>query len=407
MTKLNIVFVTPEYVTEKYYSGGLANYLHRVSQPLVSQGHQVQIITLSDVDDAEFIHDGIQIYRIKLGAFPRRFNRLTLSRLKGTGRWLNYSFRVYQKLKQLQQKQKIDIIQFPNFRACGLFPILLLSILNVTRISSYRPLWNEQTGVDRNLDCRMTEWLESLQLKLSENIYAPSFTLQKILARQENLTQVKVIRTPFYLETNIHQWDTSIYEERLSHKSYLLFFGRFQLHKGFHILAQALPKILEKYPNFYAVLVGLDLPSSLSPSMKQYAISCCGDYAERVIFLGQTHHTKLYPIINRAKLVVLPSLVDNLPNACLESMALGKPVIGTIGASFDELITDGENGFLVPSDDIEALASKIIAVWQHPDLSSIGEAAKRKIQQLEPENTVKQLLEYYRAIMQKNSKEAL
>ena len=400
MAKLNIVFVTPEYVTEKYYSGGLANYVHRVSKALTSWGHQVQVITLSDIDQAEFIHDGVNVYRIKLGNFPRRFNRLTKSRLSDTARWLNYSLLAYQKLKQIHQQQNIDIIQFPNSRACGLFSQILFPIPNVTRISCYRPLWNQQAGINRNLDSRAIELLELLQLKLSNNIYAPSYTLKKILNQKENISNVQVIRTPFYLETDQNEWDASVYDSKLSDKQYLLFFGRFQLHKGFHILAQALPKVLEKYPNCNAVLVGLDLPSPLSSSMKDYLLSYCSQYNDRVIFIGQTPHKKLYPIIAGAKIIVLPSLIDNLPNACLESMALGKPVLGTVGASFDELITDGENGFLVPIADIDALADKIIEAWDHPNLEQIGQSAKHQVQKLSPENTVKYLLKYYQELLQ-------
>ncbi len=72
--------------------------------------------------------------------------------------------------------------------------------------------------------------------------------------------------------------------------------------------------------------------------------------ASRLVLIDNLPHRQLYPIIAAARLVVLPSLVDNLPNACLEAMGLGTAVIGTTGASFEELITDGVNGFLVPSE---------------------------------------------------------
>jgi glycosyltransferase involved in cell wall biosynthesis len=97
--------------------------------------------------------------------------------------------------------------------------------------------------------------------------------------------------------------------------------------------------------------------------------------------------------------VVLPSLVDNLPNACLEAMALGKPVIGTSGASFEELLTDGISGFLVPPGDPRALADRIIAVWDRPDLDSIGEAARRRAGELAPDRTIPLLEEHFRLVV--------
>ncbi len=46
----------------------------------------------------------------------------------------------------------------------------------------------------------------------------------------------------------------------------------------------------------------------------------------------------------------LPSRIDNLTNTCIESMALGKVVIGTQGAIFEQLIEDGVNCFLCRID---------------------------------------------------------
>jgi glycosyltransferase involved in cell wall biosynthesis len=92
-------------------------------------------------------------------------------------------------------------------------------------------------------------------------------------------------------------------------------------------------------------------------------------------------------------------LIDNLPNACLEAMGLGKPVIGTTGASFEELITDGVNGFLVPPNDPEGLSEKMISAWVDPRLEEIGAAAKRQMADFAPETTITALLTWYSDVM--------
>jgi glycosyltransferase involved in cell wall biosynthesis len=206
-----------------------------------------------------------------------------------------------------------------------------------------------------------------------------------------------VIRTPFYVETR--DWDSSIYDRFLKGKKYLLFFGRFQLHKGFHTLAQALPRILKKYPDAYVALVGRDMESSLAPSMADYARARCDGFAERLVLLEKLPHRQLYPVIAGAHLVVLPSLIDNFPNACLEAMGLGKVVIGTVGTSFDELITDGTTGFLVSPNNPEALAEKIVSAWIDPKLEEMGAAALQKSLEFSPERTIETLLTYYREIL--------
>ncbi len=47
---LRIAFATPEYVTEEYFDGGLANYIHRVARALAGMNHDIHVLTLSDFD---------------------------------------------------------------------------------------------------------------------------------------------------------------------------------------------------------------------------------------------------------------------------------------------------------------------------------------------------------------------
>jgi glycosyltransferase involved in cell wall biosynthesis len=398
MSSLRIAFATPEYTTEKRFDGGLANYLHRIATALVPLGHEVHVITLSELDQAEFEHDGVQVHRVVMGKFGHRLNRVTGDRIRRSANWLDLNLRVYQKLKQIHQQTPLDMVQFPSYSSCGILSSLFLKVPYVVRLSSYRPAWHRLTESTRTLDLWLMECLEEWQLRLSRHIYAPSYALQKLVAEETGIDRVKVIRTPCYIETQ--HWDDSLYDRHLTHKQYLLFFGRFQPHKGFHILAQALPPVLEQYPDAYAVFVGQDMGSPLADSMQDYARSQCNQYVDRLIFLPQLPHHQLYPIITHAHLVVLPSLIDNLPNACLEAMALGKPVIGTIGTSFDELITDGETGFLVVPGNVNALSQTIIAAWNHPHLDSIGQAARQRMTEFSPDATVAAVLNLYQEILQ-------
>jgi glycosyltransferase involved in cell wall biosynthesis len=52
------------------------------------------------------------------------------------------------------------------------------------------------------------------------------------------------------------------------------------------------------------------------------------------------------------------------PNTVIESLALGVPVVGTDGASIDELVRHGESGLLVPPGDAPALADALVEVWR-------------------------------------------
>ena len=404
---LRIAFTTPEYVTEEYFDGGLANYIHRVAKALAGMGHDIHVLTLSEIDEAVFDHEGVTVHRITNSKWWTQLDRLTRYRL-GTAPLfldLDLSVKIYRKLKLLNSQRPLHLAQSPNYSCCGLVSMCFLNFPHVLRASSYQPAWNDAAGVKRNLSSWMVERLEGLQFRLSRNTYAPSYTLQHVLAKEARLHQVRVIRTPFYVETR--DWETSVYDQFLKGKKYLLFFGRFQLHKGFHTLAQALPRVLEQYPDAFAVLVGRDMESSLASSMADYARAQCGSSADRLVLLEKLQHRQLYPVIAGAHLVVLPSLIENLPNACLEAMGLGKVVIGTKGTSFDELISEGATGFLVSPNNPEALADKIISAWIHPKLGEMGAAARHKMSEFSPERTVETLLNYYREVLhRRKSREA-
>lgn len=395
--RLRIAFATPEYVTEAYFDGGIANYTYRVAKALAGMGHEVRVLTFSEIDEGEFEHDGVTVHRIKSSKWCSQIHRLTRYRLPTTILFLDLSVKVYRKLKSLNSQQPLHLVQFPNYSCCGLVSMCFLNVPQVLRASSYQPAWNAAAGVKRNLNSRLVERLERLQFRLSRYVYAPSRTLQRMLAKEAQLPDVRVIPTPFYMET--WEWDNLVYDRFLKGKKYLLFFGRFQLHKGFHTLAQALPRVLEQYPDLYVALVGRDMESSLAPSMADYARAQCGSSAERLVVLGNLPHSQLYPVIAGAHLVVLPSLIDNLSNACLEAMGLGKAVIGTEGTSFDELISDGETGFLVAPNNPAALAERIISAWIHPKLAEMEAAAREEVLRFSPERTVETLLTYYREIL--------
>lgn len=395
---LRIAFATPEYVTEKYFYGGLAQYTHRLSKVLAGLGHDVHVVTLSEIDDAEFEHEGVHVHRVRGGRGVARFNRLTRHRLGLTARHLDLSFRVRRVLCRLHAERPFHLFQFPNYSLCGLASMLRrFGVPHVLRMSSYQPELNELIGVKPSPDARSGELLEALQLRLSRHVYAPSHTLGRTLVGRGGVRDVRVIRSPFYPEIDAR--DDSIYERHLCGKEYLLFFGRFQLHKGFHTLADALPAFLERCPDAHVALVGQDGPTALAPSMADYARARCGRFAGRLILPGSLRHEQLYPVIERARLVVLPSLVDNFPNACLEAMGLGRPVIGTLGTGFDELITEGGTGFLVPPNDASALADTLVRAWTHPDLARLGEAARLKVSEFSPARTVPALLDYYREVL--------
>ncbi|MDD3296492.1 MAG: glycosyltransferase family 4 protein [Candidatus Omnitrophica bacterium] len=400
---MRICIIIPEFVTELQYGGGISQRFYRIAKWEVEQGHTVHVIVNSYCNQ-NFEKEGIFVHRIciKHSVFLKLLRCITFGRLNGAVYWLVFSFCALRLVKYLHASIHFDIVHSVSYHACGLFSLLFTKIPHVLSVSSYRPVWNKAMGVRVCLDVKALEAIENLYLRLNKNIYVSSKSLEKLLVQKLGLKNIEVIHPPFYIE--IKKLDDAFYREYLGEKPYLLFFGQISSHKGAHILAQALPEVFVSLPELHAVFVGSDTSASFGFLMQEYITSKNSSYKKRLIFIDKCSHDKLYPIVQHARLVVLPSLVDNFPNTLIEAMGWGKPVIGTIGCSFEEVIKDGENGFLVFPANAEALAKKIIEVWSRPDLGKIGEAAKRKIQDFAPDKTIKVLLDYFNRVAAKGVK---
>jgi glycosyltransferase involved in cell wall biosynthesis len=101
--------------------------------------------------------------------------------------------------------------------------------------------------------------------------------------------------------------------------------------------------------------------------------------AGRLVMTGTTHQVEQY--LRAADVFVLPSRREGLPVALLEAMACGLPCIATrLAGSTDAIVTDGENGVLVPVGDVEALASALAGViGDRRGAAALGAAARQTV----------------------------
>ena len=94
---------------------------------------------------------------------------------------------------------------------------------------------------------------------------------------------------------------------------------------------------------------------------------------------------------------ILPSREEGLPMAMLEAMAWGKALIVSPVGGIPEFVTDGVEGFLVPPDDIDAIADAIRKLAENPDLRvQMGTAARKRVEPLDIQNYRVRLGEIYR-----------
>jgi sugar transferase (PEP-CTERM/EpsH1 system associated) len=97
----------------------------------------------------------------------------------------------------------------------------------------------------------------------------------------------------------------------------------------------------------------------------------------------------------------LPSLAEGISNTILEAMASGLPVIATRVGGNGELVADGMTGRLIPPGDPEALASRILDYYHHPEVARRhGTAGRSRVmRQFSLEQMVARYREVYEALL--------
>ena len=96
------------------------------------------------------------------------------------------------------------------------------------------------------------------------------------------------------------------------------------------------------------------------------------DLTDKVTLAGWIPHDEMPTYLNKLKLLILPSSSEGIPTILLEAMLCGTPILATPVGGIPDILKDGENGFVLPNNSPENIASGIIRALDHPFLSKIA-----------------------------------
>ncbi len=412
---MKIAIVTPEFVSETDFDGGLANYTHRLAKSLIQLGHQ-PVVFVKSFENTKIIFDGIDVYRVEvekydIWIYSNKYlckpylimKRLLYNRTPWRNLEIKYglkiqSFQLNKQLKEINKSEQFEIVHYAHLGGVGYYKPL--DIPCVARLSSSTSLCQQFGGYGApDKEIMYQEKLEFKALKKMDGIFGPSRMIASITEKEIN-KKIEIIETPYVEESAA--LDSSLYEQQLKDKKYLLFFGSIGLIKGSGTIAEIIYDVLQQHPHLYFVFVGKSLHSSdKSMNMIQYIKHRSKEHANRIIHFDKTPHNKLYPIISNSLFCVLPSRMDNFPNTCIEAMAHSKIVIGTLGNGFEQLINDGDSGFLIKVDNHKQLLetiNKVLSLSQE-EKKRIENNALQRVELLKPEKVVVQLIDFYKKII--------
>lgn len=175
----------------------------------------------------------------------------------------------------------------------------------------------------------------------------------------------------------------------------ILFVATLIERKGCEYLLRAFKKIYEKHLDSELTIAG---GGELLNKMK--ALSKNLDISERTTFTEHLNHDQVLEQMTKCDIFVMPSWDEAFGVVYLEAMSLKKPVIGTFNEGISEIITDGENGFLVRTKDVDELATKLSILIEDKKLRiNFGLRGYEKIKNLTWQNSAKQVLKLYQQII--------
>lgn len=398
---MRIAFLTPEYVTPESSDGGLANYLRKVSLALVHRDCDVWVFVQSN-RDAIWHDNNVNVCEVRCdNKLSELLIKLPMIR-NLTSIFLQFAStrNIARKFWNIHSKTPFDIIQASSYMAPGFGLLNNRNVPVVCRISSYTPSLRIAFGWKRNWGDFFSDWMELRQVCDSDACFSPSHFVANMFLKAE-VCELSVLRTP--IDMNKNGVDNSFFIENRPKGRYLLFFGTLSRIKGVDLFRHILPIILEKHSDLSMVFIGRDDGFPDGTKMISYIKSACNNYAERVHYHQCLNKARLYPFIEHAEAVLMPSRVDNYPNACLEAQMFGIPVIGTYESSLDEMIDDGITGFLARNGDAESIIEGIerCLCQSDEDKKQLRQRIQSHVESIEHEDRIGQLLSFYKGTIDK------
>ena len=144
-------------------------------------------------------------------------------------------------------------------------------------------------------------------------------------------------------------------------KPLITYIGRLDEEKHVHIMVHALELLHWSGRDFHAVIVG---SGNANDSLRELVDTL--RLNDNVTFTGLVSDEDLVQLHRLGDIYIMPSPTELQCLAMLEAMASGKPVIAVDAGALGELCLDGENGYLVRVDDIEAIANASMELLDHP-----------------------------------------
>jgi len=339
--------------------GGLARHVKDLSLALRGLGNEVHILTRG-AEDAPFYEEeeGVHIHRIY--ALPLQTPDFM--------HWVNQlNFALIEKGIEVLQDHDFDIIHGHDWLVAYAARVLKHS----HKLPLVATIHATEAGRNHGLHSQLQNFIHSIEWFLgyeSWRVIVCSKHMEGEVKGLFGLPQDKIVRIPngVYVKqfAELDRIDYNRTIESLGsivrdNEKVLFFVGRLVREKGVHTLVDAIPHLLQEFPETKLVVAGTGpMEGQLKHQVKRMGLE------HKVHFTGYIEDILLKQLYKRADIAVFPSLYEPFGIVALEAMASATPVIVSDTGGLSEIINHGKNGLKFFPGNASSLADQIKAIFR-------------------------------------------
>lgn len=143
-------------------------------------------------------------------------------------------------------------------------------------------------------------------------------------------------------------------------------FGRVRKQKGTDVFVAAMCRLLPRYPDFTAVIIGQITPDQLPFAQKLKSKIAAAGLSDRIRILGELEAAEVPPWYGRISIYAFTSRNEGFGLTLVEAMAAGVAVVASRAGAAEIVLRDGDTGCIVPPGEVEALVAALEPLMREP-----------------------------------------
>jgi len=292
-------------------------------------------------------------------------------------------------ISKLVQELSVDLIHAHSPSLNGLAAARAAKQLGLPWVYELR-YYDEDAAVDRgkirynSLRYRMSQRLERSALEQARTIVTISSALREDLIKR-GIEESKIVEVPNGVDTELFQPREPdrelIAKYDLAGKTVIGYIGSFYFYEGLEFLLDAIILLIKEHSGLKLLLAGE------GEAEEGLRARIPAKFRENLVLLGRVPHDQVQRYYSVMDILVYPRVRSRLtelttPLKPLEAMAMGKAVIGSNVRGIQELVKDGETGFLVEAEDAQKIAECLAKILRDVSLlAAVGHRAREFVKQ--------------------------